>query len=136
VIGVRALRIADASIFPTLPSGNTHATCMMVGERASQFVLATAKRQDMPFAPPTSPPPMTPTATSGAGGKANGSYQRRRTQQPPPPTQRQAQQHPPHSKSAHRAAARAPHWYGSGRAGRPSSPYREAVGVAAADSHY
>ena len=29
------LRIADASVMPFPPSGNTHATCMMIGERAS-----------------------------------------------------------------------------------------------------
>jgi len=39
VIGVHGLRVADASVMPTLPSGNTHATCMMIGERAAQFVL-------------------------------------------------------------------------------------------------
>ena len=39
VYGYQNLRIADASVFPTLPSGNTHATCMMVGERAASFIL-------------------------------------------------------------------------------------------------
>ena len=35
VHGVSGLRIADASVMPFPPSGNTHATCMMIGERAS-----------------------------------------------------------------------------------------------------
>ena len=39
VIGVDGLRVADASIMPVLPSGNTHATCMMIGERAADFLL-------------------------------------------------------------------------------------------------
>jgi choline dehydrogenase len=39
VLGVRALRVADAAVMPTLPSGNTHATCLMVGERAAAFML-------------------------------------------------------------------------------------------------
>ena len=39
VRGVERLRVADASIMPTVPSGNTHAPCAMVGERASDLVL-------------------------------------------------------------------------------------------------
>ena len=33
VHGIEGLRIADASIFPTIPSGNTNAACIMVGEK-------------------------------------------------------------------------------------------------------
>ncbi len=36
--GLRGLRIADASIFPTIPSTNTAAAAMMVGERVSEFI--------------------------------------------------------------------------------------------------
>ena len=39
VHGVQGLRVADASVMPTLPSGNTHATCMAIGERAAQMLI-------------------------------------------------------------------------------------------------
>ncbi len=39
VRGVRGLRVADASVMPTLPSGNTNAPSMMIGDRAAGFVL-------------------------------------------------------------------------------------------------
>ena len=39
VNGVHGLRVADASIMPLLISGNTNAPCMMIGERASRFIL-------------------------------------------------------------------------------------------------
>lgn len=39
VHGVKGLRVADASIFPTIPTGNTNAPAIMVGERAAQFIL-------------------------------------------------------------------------------------------------
>ncbi|WP_448955337.1 GMC family oxidoreductase [Labrys neptuniae] len=40
VHGVPRLRVADASIMPTLVSGNTNAPCVMIGERCADFVLA------------------------------------------------------------------------------------------------
>lgn len=39
VRGIEGLRVADASIMPTVPSANTHAPCVMVGERAADFLL-------------------------------------------------------------------------------------------------
>ena len=38
VRGVRGLRIADASVFPTLPSANPMVTVLMVGERAADLI--------------------------------------------------------------------------------------------------
>ena len=38
VHGLKGLRIADASIMPTLISGNTNAACMMIGERCADFI--------------------------------------------------------------------------------------------------
>jgi choline dehydrogenase len=42
VKGVQGLRVVDTSIMPRLPSGNTNAPAMVVGLRASQFILGEA----------------------------------------------------------------------------------------------
>jgi choline dehydrogenase len=39
VHGVAGLRIADCSVIPAVPSSNTHAAAVMIGERAADFVL-------------------------------------------------------------------------------------------------
>ncbi len=38
VRGIERLRVADASIMPTLIGGNTNAPAMMIGERCADFV--------------------------------------------------------------------------------------------------
>jgi choline dehydrogenase len=44
VRGVEGLRVADASVMPTVTAGNTHAPTTMIGERAADLVLGEAKR--------------------------------------------------------------------------------------------
>jgi choline dehydrogenase len=39
VHGIQKLRVADASVMPTVTSGNTVAACFMIGEKAADMIL-------------------------------------------------------------------------------------------------
>ncbi len=51
VHGVRRLRIADASVMPTIIGGNTSAPAMMIGERAAAFMQAGDRTAGQPRTP-------------------------------------------------------------------------------------
>jgi choline dehydrogenase-like flavoprotein len=40
VRGIEGLRVADASVMPLIPGGNTHASTVMIGEKASDLIRA------------------------------------------------------------------------------------------------
>jgi hypothetical protein len=43
VLGVAGLRVADCSVMPTVPSGNTNVPAIMLGERAADIILEDAR---------------------------------------------------------------------------------------------
>nr|WP_328804737.1 GMC family oxidoreductase N-terminal domain-containing protein [Sphingobium psychrophilum] len=45
VIGIKGLWVADASVMPSLPAGNTNATAIMIGDKGADHVLRTMRQR-------------------------------------------------------------------------------------------
>jgi len=51
VKGIEGLRVADASVMPTVIGGNTNAPCVMIGERCADFILGKAQMEPAQLPP-------------------------------------------------------------------------------------
>jgi choline dehydrogenase len=77
VRGVEGVRVADASVMPTVTSGNTQAACYVIGEKAADLLLrrrpapvgaaAGTASADRPSAVPSIPVPRVRTTASARG---------------------------------------------------------------------
>ena len=56
VHGVMGLRVADASIMPTIPRANTNLTCIAIGERVAGWMRTQSDRSGGRAVIPTSAP--------------------------------------------------------------------------------
>lgn len=54
VHGLTGLRVADASVLPSLPCGNPNLACMMIGEKAADMIRGRSLPSEHPVEPPLS----------------------------------------------------------------------------------